>query len=54
VGRALPDVRIVYASRIADFSGVADPDQAIALARDELAGCEPSLIVAIVAARRSA
>jgi N-methylhydantoinase A/oxoprolinase/acetone carboxylase beta subunit len=54
VGRALPDVRIVYASRLADLGGVVDVDQAVALARDELAGCDPSAVVAVVAAPRSA
>jgi N-methylhydantoinase A/oxoprolinase/acetone carboxylase beta subunit len=54
VGRALPDVRIVYASRIADFSGVADVEGAVGLAHDELAGCDPAAIVAVVAAPRSA
>ena len=54
VGRALPDVRIAYAARIADFSGVADVAQAVALAREEVAGCDPAAVVAIVAAPRSA
>jgi N-methylhydantoinase A len=54
VGRALPDVRIVYGSRIADFGGVADVEGAVALARDELAGCDPATVVAVVAAPRSA
>jgi N-methylhydantoinase A len=54
VGRALPDVRLVYGKRIADLSGIADAQQAIALARDELAGCDPGAVVAVVAAPRSA
>jgi N-methylhydantoinase A len=54
VGRALPDVRLVYAARIADLSGVADIEQAIALAGEELAGCAPSTEIAIVAAPRAA
>jgi N-methylhydantoinase A/oxoprolinase/acetone carboxylase beta subunit len=54
IGRALPDVRIVYASRIADLSGVADLEQAVALARDELAGTDAAAVVAVVAAPRSA
>jgi N-methylhydantoinase A len=54
VGRALPDVRIAYAARIADFSGVADVDQAVALAREEVAGCDPAAVVAVIAAPRSA
>lgn len=54
VGRALPDVRIVYARRIADLSGVADVEQAIALAREEVAGADPQAVVAVVAAPRDA
>jgi hypothetical protein len=54
VGRALPYVWIVYAARIADLSGVADVGQAVALARDEVAGCDPAAVVAVVAAARSA
>jgi N-methylhydantoinase A/oxoprolinase/acetone carboxylase beta subunit len=54
VGRALPDIRIAYASRIADLGGVADAAQAVALARDELAGCAPETVVAVIAAPRQA
>lgn len=54
VGRALPDVRIVYGARIADLGGVAEIAQAVALARDEVAGCDPAAVVAIVAAPRNA
>jgi N-methylhydantoinase A len=54
VGRALPDVRIAYAARIADLSGVADLEQAIALAREEVAGCDQSAVVAVIAAPRRA
>ncbi len=54
VGRSLPDVRIVYASRIADFSGIGDVDAAVALAQDEIAGLDPGATIAIVAAPRSA
>ncbi|MFN2460422.1 MAG: hydantoinase/oxoprolinase family protein [Candidatus Velthaea sp.] len=54
VGRALPDVRLVYGARIADFGGVADVSQALALAAEELAGCDLAAPVAIVAAPRAA
>jgi hypothetical protein len=54
VGRALPDMRIVYGSRIADLSGVASVDGAVALACDELAGSDPAAPVALVAAPRTA
>jgi N-methylhydantoinase A/oxoprolinase/acetone carboxylase beta subunit len=54
VGRAVPDVRLVFASRIADLSGVGDVESAVALAGDEVAGGDPGAVVAIVAAPRSA
>ncbi len=54
VGRALPDVRLVYGRRIADLGGVTHADAALALARDEIAGCDPSSVIAVVAAPRSA
>jgi N-methylhydantoinase A/oxoprolinase/acetone carboxylase beta subunit len=54
VGRAVPDVRLVFGSRIADLSGVGDLDSAVALASDEVAGGDPAAVVAIVAAVRSA
>jgi len=53
-GPALPDVRLVDGVRIADLGGVADVEQAIALASEELAGCDPAAVVAIVAAPRAA
>jgi N-methylhydantoinase A/oxoprolinase/acetone carboxylase beta subunit len=54
VGRALPDVRLVYGSRILDLSGVSEPDQARALARDELAGLAPQTPLALLVASRDA
>ncbi len=54
IGRALPDVRIAYGARIADFSGVADVDQAVGLAREEISGCDPGAVVAVIAAPRRA
>jgi N-methylhydantoinase A len=54
VGRALPDLRIAYAARIADLSGVADVEQAVALALEEVAGCDPAAVVAVIAAPRGA
>jgi hypothetical protein len=54
VGRALPDVRLIYGSRIADFSGVAEADQALALAREELAGLAPETPLALLVVARSA
>jgi N-methylhydantoinase A/oxoprolinase/acetone carboxylase beta subunit len=54
VGRALPDVRLAYAARIADLSGVADVEQAVALAGEEVTGCDPAAIVAVIVASRDA
>lgn len=54
VGRALPDVYVLHGGRIADFSGLAQAEQAIALAEEELAGREPDAPVAVLAASRPA
>jgi len=50
VGRALPNVYVLHGARMADFSGLASADQAIALAVEELAGREPDAPVVILAA----
>jgi N-methylhydantoinase A/oxoprolinase/acetone carboxylase beta subunit len=50
VGRALPNVYVLHGARMADFSGLASADQAIALATEELAGREPDAPVVILAA----
>jgi len=54
VGRALPDVRLVYGSRIVDLSGVSEPAQAQALARDEFGGLAPDTPIALLVAARPA
>ena len=54
VGRALPDLRIVYGTRIADLGGIAERDAVHALVQEELAGCADDLAVAIIAAPRNA
>ncbi len=54
VGRALPDIYVVHGARIADFSGLASPDQAAALAEEELAGRAPDAAVLILTASRPA
>ena len=54
VGRALPDVFLLRGSRIAEFSGLAEVAQIIALARDELAGVDPTEMVVVVTVRRRA
>ena len=51
VGRALPAVYVLHGARIADFSGLASADQAVALAMEELAGREKDAHVAILTAR---
>jgi N-methylhydantoinase A len=54
VGRALPETYVLHGGRIADFSGLGSPDQAVALAREELEGRAPQAPVVILTSRRSA
>ena len=54
VGRALPDLYVLHGARIANFSGLADASQVIALAREELAGQEDEAPVIILAAKKEA
>ena len=54
VGRALPDIYVMHGARIADFSGLAAAEQAVALAAEELAGREPDAPVVILTASRPA
>jgi hypothetical protein len=54
VGRALPDIYVLHGARIADFSGLAQGDQAVALAEEELAGRADDAPVVILAASRPA
>lgn len=51
VGRSLPAVYVLHGARIADFSGLASADQAVALAMEELAGRESGASIAILTAR---
>lgn len=53
VGRSLPSVYVLHGGRIADFSGLASIDQAIALAQEEIAGREPGDPVAILTVPRA-
>ncbi len=53
VGRALPDLFIVHGARIADFSGLADAEQAVALANEEVAGTAAGDPVAILTVPRA-
>jgi len=54
VGRALPDVHLVYAKRLADLGALAEEDQVIALALEELRGLEAATPVVLIASRREA
>jgi N-methylhydantoinase A/oxoprolinase/acetone carboxylase beta subunit len=54
VGRALPDLFVLHGARIADFSGLASAGQAIALAREELAGREPDAPIVILTSKKLA
>ncbi|MGZ3551576.1 MAG: hydantoinase/oxoprolinase family protein, partial [Vulcanimicrobiaceae bacterium] len=54
VGRALPDIYVLHGARIADFSGLASADQAIALAQEELAGRDPDAPIVILTAKKQA
>jgi len=54
VGRALPSLHLVHGGRIADFSGLATIDQAVALAREELSGRERNAPVTILTVRTGA
>ncbi len=54
VGRSLPGIYVLHGARIADFSGLAAADQAIALASEELQGRESEAPVVILTASRPA
>lgn len=54
VGRALPDIYVLHGARIADFSGLAAAEQAVALASEELAGRAPDAPTVILTASRPA
>jgi N-methylhydantoinase A/oxoprolinase/acetone carboxylase beta subunit len=54
VGRALPDVFLLRGSRIAEFAGMAEAEQIVALAREELAGvAEDDMVVLLVVPKRA-
>jgi N-methylhydantoinase A/oxoprolinase/acetone carboxylase beta subunit len=48
-GRTIPDIFIIYQARIANFSGLADLDQVIALAEVELRSIDPATKLAVIA-----
>ncbi len=54
VGRALPELYVVHGARIADFSGLANAEQAIALAMEEVAGRAADDPIAILTVPRAA
>jgi N-methylhydantoinase A len=54
VGRALPALYLVHGGRIAAFDGLTDGEQAQALVREELEGCDPREPVALLTVARSA
>jgi len=54
VGRALPEIFLVYGRRIADLGSLAEPAQVIGLAAEELRGLEDDRRIAIVSAPRLA
>jgi len=54
VGRALPEIYVIYNTRIADVGGTAERDGAVALIREELAGLDHTTPVVILTARRRA
>ncbi|MGH9852748.1 MAG: hydantoinase/oxoprolinase family protein [Blastocatellia bacterium] len=48
-GRTIPDIFILYGARIANFSGLADLDQVVALAEVELRSLDPATKLVIIA-----
>lgn len=54
VGRAMPGVYLVHGGRIAAFDGLTDGEQAQALVREELDGCDPREPVALLTVVRPA
>ena len=54
VGRATPDLYLLVGSRIADFTGFARAEDAIALADEEIRGCDPAAPLVILAVAKDA
>jgi N-methylhydantoinase A len=48
-GRAIPDIFILYGARIANFSGLANLEQVIALAEVELRALDPATALVVIA-----
>jgi hypothetical protein len=53
VGRALPDVHLVYAARVAGIGTLAEPAQVVALAAEEVRGLDHSAAILLVAESRA-
>ncbi|MEO6835687.1 MAG: hydantoinase/oxoprolinase family protein [Candidatus Tumulicola sp.] len=54
VGRALPELYLVRAGRIAAFDGLLGGEQAVELAREEVEGCDPEEPIAVLTVARGA
>ena len=54
VGRALPEIYLAYAARIADLGTLAETDHVLALAAEEVRGLAPAMAVAVIASEREA
>jgi N-methylhydantoinase A len=54
VGRAFPSLHVLHGGRIADFSGLASVDQAVALVMEEIRGRDPAAPVSILTVRSRA
>lgn len=51
-GRSLPDIHLLFGSRIVDLSGLAETEQALALARAELENLPPGDPAIVIAAKK--
>jgi N-methylhydantoinase A/oxoprolinase/acetone carboxylase beta subunit len=54
VGRALPEIALLYGARVTDLGALAESEQVIALAREDARGLEPGAPIVLIAARRPA
>ena len=54
VGRALPGIHLAYGRRVADLGALAEADQVVALAAEELRGLDATTPIVILASRRAA
>jgi len=51
-GRAIPDIFILHGTRMINFSGLADLEQVVALARAELQSLPPATPLVVIACPR--